>query len=197
MRAILLRTMLPAAVLLFGLAALQPASARTVHFSADAGPSFLGGPSFVTDYLRVNDGVTGSVAAAFEFEDNFNLIVRLEYHRLPIDDTSVVGIHEALEVWMIGTMLQYVFLDEDETWRPFIGLGYSTADVGWADDARAEIETYFDSDDFRSVLQIGAGFQIRTAEWLRVIAEGRLVVISSPFNESSTTLYPITIGVRF
>lgn len=177
--------------------AFQPAAARSVYFSADLGPSFLGGPPFVTDYLLVDHGITGSVAAAFEFEDNFNLIVRVEYHRFPIDDTSVVGIHDAMRAWMIGSMLQYVFFDEDETWRPFVGLGYSTADVGWADDSPAEIETYFDNDDFRSALQIGAGFHIRTNDWLRVIAEGRLVVISSPFNESSTTLYPITIGVRF
>ena len=196
MRPNLARIILPAATLLL-LATSGPASARSVYFSANFGPSFIGGPSFVTDYLLVNHGFTGDIAASFEFEDNFNLVVRLEYHRLPIDDTSVVGIHDAMQVWMIGSMLQYVFLDEEQTWRPFVGLGYSTADVGWADDSPAEIETHFDNDDFRSVLQIGAGFQVRANDWLRVIAEGRLVVISSPFNESSTTLYPITIGVRF
>lgn len=173
------------------------ASARIVYGLVESSYSLQGGPDRFRD--RFGNALGGSAGVLLDFETNFQVVARFEYHQFGAVDASTIAHRGSLRLMMLGTMLRYVLFEEDEIWRPFLSGGYSTADLSLSNkrNPSEEFGTEYDGDDLQGVLQLGGGIQIKAHDRFWITIEARYVNIASTFGSDATTLYPLTLGIRF
>lgn len=169
------------------------ANARIIFGALQGGLTIPGSGNSLDD--RFDNGPGGGGGLMFQFAEDVNMVVRLEYHRFPNADNSLLADRGALRAVIVTSLFRYMFRDEIEVWRPFVSLGFGTADMSLADDG--DTFTEWDSDDLRGVFHIGAGVQIRTLDRFWIVLDARYMSVASPGGGEATSFYPLSLSVEF
>ncbi|HQL23548.1 MAG TPA: outer membrane beta-barrel protein, partial [candidate division Zixibacteria bacterium] len=151
-------------------------SARIVYGSLQAGLSIPAQGNRLNDRFDRGFGLGGG--AVFVLGEEVNMIVQIEYHSLRNAGLPPLADRGSLRAAMLTTMFRYMFGQDLDPWRPFLGLGFGTADLSLAKEG--DTYTEWDGDDLHGVFHVGAGLQVRVLDRFWIIAQARWMTISSP-----------------